>query len=108
MNDIEKVDEALIDNDDIFNPKWWEYLALVAAGTTLYVLELTTVWWLAGYLFLSVWMLQNCVRRLALRDARHTQELARRVERLEGNLEALRVGVDQLHRIEAMRRRERA
>jgi hypothetical protein len=69
MDEIPEVDASLIDNDDIFQPKWWEIIAVVVAGTAIYVLELPTVWWVAGCLFIGCWMLQNCVRRLALRDA---------------------------------------
>jgi hypothetical protein len=108
MSDIEPVDESLIDNDDIFHPKWWEILAIGVTTTALYVLELPPVWMVAVCSFLGGWLLQNCVRRLALRDARHSQELAQRIELLENNVKAMRVGVDQLPGIEAMRRREQA
>jgi hypothetical protein len=107
MDDIPEVDASLIDNDDIFQPKWWEIIAVVVAGTALYVLELPTVWWVAACLFIGCWVLQNCVRRLALRDALHTQMLDRRIQILERQVTAMRVGIDELHRREAMRRRER-
>ena len=47
MDDIPEVDASLIDNDDIFQPKWWEIIAVVVAGTALYMLELPTVWWVS-------------------------------------------------------------
>ena len=86
MDDIPGGDASVIDNDDIFQPKWWEIIALGVAGTALYVLEQPTIWWVAGFLFMGCWMLQNCVRRLALRDALHTQMLDRRVQFLERQL----------------------
>ena len=76
MDDIPEVDASLIDNDDIFQPKWWEIIALLLGGTVVYVLELPRVWWAIGFLY---WLLQNCVRRLAKRDALHTQTLDRRI-----------------------------
>jgi membrane protein implicated in regulation of membrane protease activity len=108
MDDIPEVDASLIDNDDIFQPKWWEIIAVAVAGTALYMLELPTVWWAAGVLFMGCWVLHNCVRRLALRDALHTQMLDRRIQILERQVTAMRVGIDELHRREAMRRREKA
>jgi hypothetical protein len=107
MDDIPEVDASLIDNDDIFQPKWWEIVAVVVAGTVAYVFELPNLWWVAGGLFVGCWMLQNCVRRLALRDALHTQLLDRRIQHLERNIAAMRVGIDGLYRREAMRGRER-
>jgi hypothetical protein len=90
MDDVPEVDASLIDNDDIFQPKWWEMSAVVVASTAFYVLELSTVWWVAGLLFIGCWMLQNCVRRLALRDALHTQMLDRRIQFLERQVAAMR------------------
>ncbi|MCA1529737.1 hypothetical protein [Bradyrhizobium yuanmingense] len=94
MDDIPEVDASLIDNDDIFQPKWWEILAVGVGGTALYVLEAPAMWWVAGFLFVACWMLQNCVRRLALRDALHTQTLDRRIQLLERQVTAMRVGID--------------
>jgi hypothetical protein len=93
MDDVPEVDASLIDNDDIFQPKWWEIIAVGVAGTVLYVLELPAVWWLVGCVFVGCWMLQNCVRRLALRDALHTQMLDRRIQILERQVSAMRAAV---------------
>jgi hypothetical protein len=105
MDDIPEVDASLIDNDDIFQPKWWEIIAVGVTGTALYVLEQPAVWWVAGFLFIGCWMLQNCVRRLALRDALHTQMLDRRLQKLERQVSAMRVSIDELHRREVGRSR---
>ena len=88
MDDIPKGDPSLIDNDDIFQPQWWEIIAVVVAGTLLFVLELPTVWSVAGCMFAGCFILQNCVRRLARRDALHTQMLDRRIQILEKQVRA--------------------
>jgi hypothetical protein len=100
MDDLPEVDARLIDNEDIFQPQWWEIMAVVAAGAVLYMLEPPTVWWLAGCLFIGCWFVQNCVRRLALRNALHIQMLVRRIQILERQVSATRVGIDELHRRE--------
>ena len=65
-----------------------EIIAVVVAGTALYMLELPTVWSVAGCMFAGCFILQNCVRRLARRDALHTQMLDRRIQILERQVRA--------------------
>jgi hypothetical protein len=96
--DIPGVHPELIDNDDIFSPKLWEMLAAPLAAAILYVLDAPMLWWVIVLGCLSLWLLQNCVRRLAFRDALHTQTLDRRIQKLERQVANLQAGVDMLHR----------
>ncbi|MCK1603188.1 hypothetical protein IVB02_17475 [Bradyrhizobium sp. 166] len=104
-NDIPSVHPELIDNDDIFSPKLWETLVVPIAALILYLLEAPMLWWVIALGSAGLWILQNCVRRLAFRDALHTQTLDRRIQKLERQVANLQAGVDVLHRREAMRER---
>ena len=97
-HDIPAVHSEFIDNDDIFSPKLWEILVAPVAALILYVLEAPTLWWVIIIGSVSLWILQNCVRRLAFRDALHTQTLDRRIQKLERQVANLQAGVDLLHR----------
>ena len=101
--DIPGVHPELIDNDDIFSPKLWEILATAVAALILYLVEARMPWWVIVIGSVSLWMLQNCVRRLAFRDALHTQTLDRRIQKLERQVANLQAGVDVLHRRASMR-----
>jgi hypothetical protein len=103
--DIPGVHPELIDNDDIFTPKLWEILAVAVGGVVLYALEAPMQWWVVAGVFVSLWVLQNCVRRLAFRDALHTQTLDRRIQILERQVANLQTGVDVLHRRDSTRGR---
>jgi hypothetical protein len=101
--DVPGVYPELIDNDDIFSPKLWEIMAASVAVVILYLLQAPTLWWVIVVGFVSLWMLQNCVRRLAFRDALHTQTLDRRIQKLERQVANLQVGIDVLHRRASVR-----
>jgi hypothetical protein len=103
--DIPEVYPELIDNDDIFYPKLWEALVGPVAALVLYLIEAPILWWVIVLGSVSLWILQNCVRRLAFRDALHTQTLDRRIQKLERQVANLQTGVDVLHRREATRTR---
>jgi hypothetical protein len=96
--DIPKVYPELIDNDDIFYPKLWEAFVTPVAALILYLFDAPVLWWVIVLGCLSLWMLQNCVRRLAFRDALHTQTLDRRIQKLERQVANLRAGLDMLDR----------
>jgi hypothetical protein len=105
MADTDEVDcgipgihPELIDNDDIFYPKLWEVLVAPVAAVILYVLEAPILWWMIVLGTVSLWVLQNCVRRLAFRDALHTQTLDRRIQKLERQVANLQANIDVLHR----------
>jgi hypothetical protein len=103
-DDIPGVHPELIDNDDIFSPKLWEIMVAPVAALILYLLEAPMLWWVIVLGSVSLWVLQNCVRRLAFRDALHTQTLDRRIQKLERQVANLQAGVDVLHRRDSMRR----
>jgi hypothetical protein len=98
MDDIPGVYPELIDNDDIFYPKLWETLVAPVAALILYLLGAPILWWVIVLGCVSLWMLQNCLRRLAFRDALHTQTLDRRIQKLERQVANLQAGIDVLHR----------
>ena len=100
--DIPGVHPELIDNDDIFSPKLWEILVASGAIVILYMLQAPMLWWVIVVGFGSLWILQNCVRRLAFRDALHTQQLDRRIQKLERQVAHLQAGIDVLHRRASM------
>ncbi len=102
--EIPEVHPELIDNDDIFDLKFWELLVVPAAAAVLYLLEAPHLLSVVVFGMIGLWRLHNCVRRLAFRDALHTQQLDRRIQILERNLASLQAGVDMLHRREAMSR----
>jgi hypothetical protein len=95
---IPRVNPELIDNDDIFHPKLWEGLAVPVAAVILYLIEAPTLWCAIVIGCIGLWMLQNCVRRLAFRDALHTQTLDRRIQKLERQVARLQAGVEYLDR----------
>lgn len=72
------------------------------AVALLYLLQAPHLWLVAAFGSIALWILQNCVRRLAF-WALHTQVLDRRIQMLERNLASLQAGVV-LHRRDAVSR----